>query len=203
MRKTGSKERIRQFLRTRVGQVVTGKQLQAAAGPNVTEWARRVRELRSDEGWKILSHIDDNSLKPGQYKLAAAPPSSEDYRFSKPISIRLRAQVLQRNGYTCQMCGAGAGEPDVNDLGRKVRLHVGHIVDRSHGGKDTLGNLRALCSTCNQGAKNIVQEPPRWTWLLSHLRRASVDDQKAALKWLLTKFSKDVVISDDAEETEN
>ena len=72
MRKTGSKERIRQFLRTRVGQVVTGKQIQDAVGPNVTEWARRVRELRSDEGWKILSHIDDNSLKPGQYKLAAA-----------------------------------------------------------------------------------------------------------------------------------
>lgn len=187
-RRVGSKERLRQFLRPRVGQVVTAKQLQDAVGPEVTEWARRLRELRNDEGWQILSHNDDAALKPGQYRLAAPPPSPEDYRFSKPISAGLRAQVIERNGYTCQMCGAGAGDPDPHNPGRKVRLHVGHIVDRSLGGEDVLTNLRALCSTCNQGAKNITQEPPRWIWLLAQLRRASVDDQRRALEWLQQKF---------------
>lgn len=64
------------------------------------------------------------------------------------------------------MCGREAGEPDDENLGRKVRLHVGHIVDRNHGDKDEPSNLCALCSTCNQGVKNIVQESPSRRWLL-------------------------------------
>ena len=166
MARPGSKERLRRFLRERVGQVVTAAQLQEAAG-NVTEWARRVRELREDEGWPIRTNNDDGSLSPGQYRLDADPPDPSTYRFTRPISARLRAQVIERNGYTCQMCGAGAGDPDPLNPGRTVRLHVGHIKDRSHGGKDVLNNLRALCSTCNQGARNLVQEPPSHAWLLS------------------------------------
>ncbi len=37
---------------------------------------------------------------------------------------------------------------------------LGHIVDRQHGGKDVLGDLHAICSDCNQGAKDLVQERP-------------------------------------------
>ncbi len=120
--------------------------------------------------------------------LEEEPPDPGDYRFAKPISARLRAQVLERNGHTCQMCGIGAGDemPD----GRPARLHVGHIVDRSHGGADRLDNLRALCSDCNQGAKNIVQEPPSHVWLMSQVRRASENDQGEVLKWLRNKFDK-------------
>lgn len=186
-RKIGTKELIRRYLRTRVGQVVKGSDIRDAVG-NVTEWARRLRELREDEGWDIRSHIDDSSLKPGEYRLASEPPNPDRYRFTRPISARLRAEVLERNGYTCQMCGVAAGDPDPNVSGRTIRLHIGHIVDRIHGGPDSLSNLRALCSQCNQGAKNTVQEPPRWIWLLSQIRRASEVDQQKALEWLRQKF---------------
>lgn len=159
------------------------------ATKGAAEWARRLRELRT-EGWKISSHNDRVDLKPGQYMLEAKPPvSTEVYRFTRPISLRLRAQVLERNGHTCQMCGIGAG--DKMDDGRAARLHIGHVVDRDHGGKDELANLRALCSACNQGAKNLAQEPPSWTWLLAQLRRATQDEQMAALKWLKRKFGDD------------
>ena len=182
-----AKERIKTFLRQHVGEIVTASDLQKAAG-NVTEWARRVREIRSDEGWEILSHNDDSSLKPGEYRLAKEPPLAGAYKFYKPISARLRAQVLDRNGYTCQMCGAGAGDQDLA-TGRTVRLHVGHIVDRSIGGKDTPTNLKALCSTCNQGAKNLVAEPPSWAWLMGRIRVASESEQRKALEWLQRKFN--------------
>lgn len=188
MSRLSSKERIKRFLRSHIGEVVTNHQLQNAVGPEVTEWARRVRELRSEEGWPIKTHNDDANLKPGEYLLTDDPPDSSGYKFAKHISGRLRAEVLERNGYTCQMCGAGAGDDDDQVPGRKVRLHVGHIKDRSHGGRDELTNLRALCSTCNQGAKNLVQEPPSWIWLLGQLRRASRDDQMRALEWLQGKF---------------
>jgi HNH endonuclease len=85
------------------------------------------------------------------------------------------------------MCGLSPGDLDPM-TGRKVRLHVGHIKDKSLGGKDELSNLRALCSTCNQGAKNVTSEKPTGLWLLSQIRRAGQDEQIAVLNWLRKKF---------------
>ncbi len=100
---------------------------------------------------------------------------------------RGRAEVLDRNGFTCQMCGLTPGDIDPA-TGRKVRLHLGHVKDKSLGGKDELSNLRALCSTCNQGAKNITGEKPTGIWLLSQIRRAGQDEQRAVFEWLQKKF---------------
>ncbi len=182
-----SKERIRQFFLANIGIVVTSIQIRDAVGPDVSEWARRVRELREDEGWPILTHNDSAALKPGQYLLKEKPPEHQSLAFTRGISARLRAEVLDRNGFTCQMCGLTPGDIDPA-TGRKVRLHLGHIKDKSLGGKDELSNLRALCSTCNQGAKNITGEKPTGIWLLSQVRRAGQDEQRAVFDWLLTKF---------------
>lgn len=185
MREPGSKERIRRYLIAHVGAVVTSLQIRDAIGPNVSEWARRVRELRDEEGWKILTHNDSADLKPGQYLLTELP--TEKVKFARGISTKLRAEVLDRNGFTCQMCGLTPGDIDPATE-RKVRLHLGHIKDKSLGGKDELSNLRALCSTCNQGAKNITTEKPTGIWLLSQIRRAGQDEQRTVFKWLQKKF---------------
>jgi hypothetical protein len=187
MRKQGSKERIRQFLLTHIGQVVTSIQIRDAAGTSVSEWARRVRELREDEGWPILTHNDTTDLKPGQYLLREAPPDKAGVVFASGMSAKLRAEVLDRNGFTCQMCGLTPGDVDPA-TGCKVRLHIGHIIDKSLGGKEELSNLRALCSTCNQGAKNITHQKPNSIWLLSQIRRAGLDEQRAVFEWLRRKF---------------
>jgi hypothetical protein len=178
---------MRQFFLANIGKVVTSIELRDAAGPHVSEWARRVRELREDEHWPILTHHDSADLKPGQYLLKEAPPGKSSLKFARGLSAKLRAEVLDRNGFTCQMCGLTPGEIDPA-TGRPVRLHLGHIKDRSLGGKDELSNLRALCSTCNQGAKNITIEKPTTVWLLSQVRRAGQEEQLAVLKWLGKKF---------------
>ena len=185
--KVGSKERIRQFLRANIGRVVTSLQIRDAVGQDVSEWARRLRELRDEEGWPIRSHNDDANLKPGEYVLEAEPPDRKDIAFQRQLSTKLRAEVLDRNGFTCQMCGLTPGEIDPVTR-RKVRLHIGHIVDKSLGGRDELSNLRALCSTCNQGAKNVTSEKPTGIWLLSQVRRAGQYEQRAVYEWLMKKF---------------
>lgn len=177
--------KLRTFLLANIGRVIESKELHEASGGQ-GQYGRRVRELR-EQGWKILSHNDDASLKPDQYRMDEPPP--EKVVFSRGTSAKLRAQVLDRNGFTCQMCGATPGETDPA-TGRKVRLHIGHIVDKSLGGVAELANLRTLCATCNQGAKNVTTEKPSRVWLLSQVRRAGVNDQKAVLEWLIKKFSK-------------
>ena len=186
MSRVGSKEKVRQFLLANIGRVIESHELQAAADGAV-QYSRRVRELREQEGWKILTHNDSADLKPGQYLLKEKPPEKSGVSFSQGISARLRAAVLDRNGFTCQMCGLTPGDIDPAS-GRKVRLHIGHIKDKSLGGKDELPNLRALCSTCNQGAKNITAEKASAIWLLSQIRRAGLDEQRAVYDWLRKKF---------------
>lgn len=187
MGKTSAKELIRQFFRANIGRVVSSVELRDAIGPEVSEWARRVRELRDEEGWPILTHHDIADLKPGQYLMREKPPEKKSVSFKRGISSRLRAAVLDRNGFTCQMCGLTPGELDPT-TGRKVRLHIGHIVDKSLSGKEELTNLRALCSTCNQGAKNLTTEKPTVIWLLSQIRRSGLDEQRAVYNWLRRKF---------------
>jgi 5-methylcytosine-specific restriction endonuclease McrA len=178
MRKPGSKQKIREFLIANVGRVVDSREIRDAAG--VSEWARRVRELREDEHWPIVTHNDR------QYLLTEVPKASA-VTFARTISAKLRAEVLDRNGFTCQMCGLTPGEVDPS-TNRKVRLHIGHIKDKNLGGLDELSNLRSLCSTCNQGAKNITPEKPSAIWLLSQMRRAGQEEQRTVLSWLRKKF---------------
>jgi hypothetical protein len=66
---------------------------------------------------------------------------------------------------------------------------MGHIKDKSKGGEDTPGNLRALCTNCNEGLQNTNLPTPDQVWLLSQIRRATIDDQKVVLEWLQKKFT--------------
>jgi 5-methylcytosine-specific restriction endonuclease McrA len=88
------------------------------------------------------------------------------------------------------MCGVAAGEPHPDDPGRKTRLHIGHIVDKSMGGTDDYSNLRAICSVCNEGAANLTADRPTALKLLVQIRRSSATEQVEVLKWLVTKYPK-------------
>ncbi len=152
---------------------------------NQSEWARRIRELRNEEGYQILTHNDRSELKPGQYLLETPKPLPA---FARQISKETRAFVLDRNGFTCQMCGAVAGEVHPYDATRKTRLHLGHIIDKSMGGTDEPANLKAICSVCNEGASNVTLARPDLQKLLVQVRRATAQDQREVLRWLQKKF---------------
>ncbi|MFN0122599.1 MAG: HNH endonuclease [Blastocatellia bacterium] len=180
----GARGKLRAHFLANTGRIMGSGELRKVAG-NQTEWARRVRELRTEEGYQILTHNDRSDLKPGQYLLEDPVPRPA---FAREISKETRAIVLDRNGFTCQMCGAVAGEPHPYDKARKTRLHIGHIIDKSKGGSDDPANLRAICSVCNEGAQNATLIRPDLKQLLVQIRRAASADQIAALKWLVAKF---------------
>jgi HNH endonuclease len=178
---------LRAHFLANIGRVMDSEELRLVAG-NISEWARRVRELRTEEGYQILTHNDRSELKPGEYLLESAKPQPA---FERAISKETRAFVLDRNGFTCQQCGAVAGEPHPYDPTRKTRLHIGHVIDKSMGGTDEPSNLRALCSICNEGAANLTFDRPSLAKLLVQVRRATASDQREVLKWLRLKFPRD------------
>lgn len=182
-KKKGSKAKLREFFYQHVGEILDSDTLRRVAG--TSEWGRRVRELRNEEGMNIITHNDRSDLKPGQYLLVDTNPLPA---FERSISKETRAYVLDRNGFTCQMCGAVAGEPHPYEPNRKTRLHIGHIIDKSLGGTGDPSNLRAICSVCNEGASNITLERPLANKLLAQIRRAPATEQLKVLEWLIKKF---------------
>ena len=67
-KKQGSKKLILEFFLQNIGKVLESREIQSASG-GASEWARRVRELRNEDGYQILTHKDRADLKPNQYLL--------------------------------------------------------------------------------------------------------------------------------------
>lgn len=77
-------------------------------------------------------------------KLAAAYAARFKPPVNKaPVPPKLRYQILKRDNFSCQACGAQASA--------ETPLHVDHIVPRKHGGTNDPLNLQTLCATCNLG----------------------------------------------------
>jgi len=61
----------------------------------------------------------------------------------------LRSKTLERDNYTCQVCGKRPPE---------VKLEVHHILPRKYGGNDDLSNLITLCHDCHRKIHNKKTE---------------------------------------------
>ena len=61
---------------------------------------------------------------------------------AKPVSRRLRFEILRRDSHTCRYCGGQA--PD-------VKLTVDHVVPVALGGNSDPTNLVTACRDCNAG----------------------------------------------------
>jgi 5-methylcytosine-specific restriction endonuclease McrA len=181
-RKDSAKKKIREFLIANIGKKVNITQISAAGG--IIANARRVRELRDKEGMSIRTHVDRHDLKPGEYLL-------ESLDFKPPvggISGKLRVAVFERDGYTCQLCGATRGDPSAYNPNRKLRLHIDHIVPDSQEGKPKIENLRTLCSDCNQGRQNIQAPSETARNILARIRRLPRAEQREVHKVLKRSF---------------
>ncbi|MBX3561952.1 MAG: HNH endonuclease [Sphingomonas sp.] len=135
------RNKLLQFFRENVGQRITSEELRYVAG-NVTEWARRTRELRTEEGWPIITrNTGDPSLPVGAYVLERdeqAPPHD------RHIPELVRREVMQRDNWSCRWrgCGWPHGFPPADH--RFLEVH--HIEQHAHGGANEADNLVTLCN---------------------------------------------------------
>lgn len=74
-------------------------------------------------------------------------PEGKKKTKKRKIGLRTRFDVLKRDGYQCQICGATAGDG--------CKLEVDHKTPKSKGGTDTIGNLWTLCFDCNRGKYTV------------------------------------------------
>lgn len=140
------KDKILEFLRDNVGAKVSGEELRYVAGDR-TEWARRVRELRTEQGWPVVTkNTGRPDLPVGTYVLEADRQSPREDR---AIPDTLRGQVLRRDGYRCTECKWDHSLWNPSDP-RHLELH--HVVPHACGGNTIATNLTTLCNICHDRA---------------------------------------------------
>lgn len=137
------RDKILAFLRKNVGKPVTNEELRYIAG-NKTEWARRVRELRTEHGWPIATKTTGRpDLGVGVYVLQADRRNPPHDRY---IPDNIRREVLCRDGHKCRECGWSHDDWDSCDP-RHLELH--HIIHHARGGKNISENLKTVCNKCH------------------------------------------------------
>jgi hypothetical protein len=124
----------------------------------IPSWPRRLREL-NEEGWRIISNVDDASLAAGSYRLESLdqrPPRARQ-------AIKLRHRILDRDNYKCVEDGATPAKDGVT-------LQIHHIKYVSQDGTNDPKNLITLCHICHAGrhalergkAKDELLHPEWW-----------------------------------------
>ena len=86
-----------------VGEVIDGETIAYVA--KISSAQRRVRELRDEHGWPINSNIDEEGLRPGEYRLVSADPADRRDTRQRLYEEDVREKVFARDNYTCQGCG--------------------------------------------------------------------------------------------------
>lgn len=182
-----SKQLILEYFLANVGKVLQAREIQRASGGG-SELARSVSVLCNEDGYQIVTHEDRAELKPDQYLMLSTKRRPE---FIHGISRETHHRVFERDRSTCQMCGYMPGDPDPLGDNQTVRLTIRYFIAESQGGDDSEDNLRAVCTNCNEGLQNTALPKPNRIHLLAQIRRATMDDQRAVLDWLLKKFKLD------------
>lgn len=139
----GVRDKILSFFQRNVGKAITGEELRYVAKDR-TEWARRVRELRTEFGWPIVSRQTGRPELPiGVYLLESLRQSPEHDR---TIPDDMRGSVLRRDEYKCTDCGWSHKEWNPSDP-RHLEIH--HKHEHAKGGANTADNLTTLCTVCH------------------------------------------------------
>ena len=73
------------------------------------------------------------------------------HKTTRDIGLRLRFMVMKRDNFKCCICGRS---PATNP---GLELHIDHIIPWSKGGETVIDNLQTLCSDCNLGKGNLLE----------------------------------------------
>jgi hypothetical protein len=137
------RDKILGFFRRNVGVPINGEELRYVAKDR-TEWARRVRELRTEFGWPVVTKNTGRPDLPIGFYLLEQDRQSPAHDRNIPDPVRVK--VLKRDGYACSKCGWSHKDWNRSDP-RHLELH--HMKHHAKGGENTEGNLTTVCTVCH------------------------------------------------------
>jgi len=136
----GAKDRILAFLKENVGRPVTGEQLAYVA--KTRETGRRIRELRTELGYRVVTRFTGRpDLPGGVYVLESLDQLPVHDRRIPPD---VYDGVLRRDNNRCRKCAWSVEQRRPGE--RRQFLEVHHIEHHGQGGANNEDNLITLCN---------------------------------------------------------
>ena len=177
-----ARDKLRAFFYANVGKVLRTQQLREVAGIN--DYARRIRELRDEEGMVIKSHKERAALRPDEYileSLEVFPPANPT------IPEEVRKAVFLRDGLKCWFCGAAR---DPSQRSRSVRLLIDYIDPQVDAGGDKPGMVAVMCGRCAKSRDRTSPTGHSAEDLLALIRRASPAVQREIYSKMKRSFER-------------
>ena len=110
---TSAPDRILAYLKLFVGEALDGKELAVVSG--IQEYARRVRELRVQFGYKISTGTTTDDLRPDQYRLDSINPDADAADKWKLMNEIRRRKGLSGMDRALALLKAYVGKPVTGD----------------------------------------------------------------------------------------
>ena len=107
----------------------------------IMAWVSKLRRLCP------VSAISQELVKFDMQRMANAEISGIEYQQGQLAGYEVREYLLEKHGRQCAYCGV-----------KNVPLEIEHIVPRSKGGTNRIGNLTLACHECNTAKGNMSVE---------------------------------------------
>jgi hypothetical protein len=88
--------------------------------------------------------------------------------------FKIRRSVLERDKYTCRMCGA---------TWHMAELHIHHKIPKSLGGKNNIENLITLCNICHIPKTHKINYKEISKIILENYKKYHKEDDWSGLGW--------------------
>jgi hypothetical protein len=194
------RDRIRAFFLDNIGKVVTREQILEVAkdpqtGRTPENWHQRLSELRTDEGYTILSWRNKGDLKVSEYLM---PTIEKRPAASSRVKIDPEAwqEVLLRADYRCEWqegdnrCGLREGDVDPVGGGR-VKLTPDHKRPHAIDPRSDPKNVdawQALCGRHQVVKKNYWDHTTGWLNVYAIVQAASEEEKRRVYEFLKEYF---------------
>lgn len=140
----GSQDKLLAYFKASVGEVMTTEELSYVA-KNARQYARRVRELRTEHGYAIATRFTGRpDLNMGEYVMESKDRIAEPH--DRQIPFDVQKAVYERDESRCLLCGWTRERWSRQDP-RILELH--HLQQHAEGGHNSPENLVVICSRCH------------------------------------------------------
>jgi len=191
---------VRELFLQNLGKIVTKEQIIEAIckGLEIADyenWHQRLSELRTDEGYTILSYRDRKGLKPGQYLMLTADRRQIAAKRVRPTP-ETWARILKRAKGACEWkeagvaCGLRDGDPDPVG-GGTVKLTPDHMRPHSINPKSDPNDpnqWQALCGRHQVTKRNYWDSTTGKLNALAIVQAASDREKRVIFNMLLSYY---------------
>jgi hypothetical protein len=203
------KKRIEALFLDIIDKIITRDQIiQVATDPATKKepenWHQRLSELRTDDGYTILSWRDRNNIKKEEYLMPSANKRALAAKRIKPNAETWKA-VLKRADFKCEwtegnvICGLREGSVDPVS-GGKVKLTPDHNNPHSlkpDADAKNVNQWRALCGRHQVMKKNYWDSNTGKLNIYAIIQSATRTEKEVAFKFLIDFFG--YVLDDNGE----